>query len=313
MSFLTRNLIQRFKQSCFLQNIEQNPAIKKRSRYSLENFRIKKPPMYAQVDDQRIKINKRIPYIKDILEKNLEVINLLKSKKPLTTNDWLKARDELFELEIINEKNVDATISNLCFSFENNDAFISYVQFLKSNNYEINLYVSGIYASKLSAKHCLSKSEKQEICDLYDAVRKKHPVLDGDSCVHFIHGLCATDRWEESTELLDVLLILNRKATSPITRIIKTGFDNNNPEFGWKYFTFATDNEFALQPSAFSSYLEYCLRTFKDKRLLEENLLKIFKFCMDKEVLLNKVSLDDYLPIFQSLGYTYSDATISVK
>lgn len=303
MPFLTRRLIQNFKQTSILQNISS----------AYPNTRVKRIPQTVQVNDQEIKISRHTAFLRNVLENDLNFVKLLREQKNFSTNDWLNARDELLKISIVNEKNIDAIISNLCFGFDNIDAFMSYMKYLKSNNYEINLYLKGTYASKLALKQILTKSDMQEIYDIYDSLLKQYSVLDGTTCDRLIQALCVTERWEESAKLFEMLTISTKKPSKAISRIVKAAFDNNKPETGWKYFIQAAENEIHLLAQAFASYLEYCLRIFKDKGLLEKNLLKMFEICRDKEVLINKDELDNYLTIFQSLGYTYFDTFMNIE
>ncbi|XP_043470412.1 mitochondrial ribonuclease P catalytic subunit [Leptopilina heterotoma] len=302
MSFLTSRLIH---------NVKQSPALKNMSTV-YTNFRIKKRPATVLIDDHEVKLNKKTAFLRDVLEKDLNVTKLIKSKVALTSNDWLKARDELMSITFINEKNIDAIVSNICFSFDNDNAFRSYVDYLKTNNYELNLYIMGTYASNLAFKGNLTKEEMQEIYNLYDTLRQKYSILDGNTCDCFVNALCATDRWEESIELLEMIYYTNKIPAKTTSTIIKTAFQNNKPEIGWKYLEQSADNKFYIFPEVYASYLEYCLKTFQDKELLEKNLLKILQFCHDKETKLHKLELDNYLTIFQSLGYTYYDTIINV-
>lgn len=303
MSFVTARLIH---------NVKQSPVLKNMCT-AYTNLRMKKRPQTVLVDDYEVKLNKKTAFLRDVLEKDLNVTKLIKANIALTSNDWLKARDELMSITFINEKNIDAIVSNICFAFDNNDAFRSYVNYLKTNNYELNLYIIGTYASNLALKKNLTKEEKQEIYNLYDTLRKKHSILDGNTCECFVNALCATDKWEEAIELLAMIHYTNKQPAKAISTIIKAAFKNNKPEVGWKYLEQAADNNFYVFSEVCASYLEYCLKTFRDKKLLEENLLKILQFCHDKETKLHKLELDSYLTIFQSLGYTYNDTIINAK
>ena len=283
MSFLTRRLIRSFSQVRLMQNVEGIS-----------------------------KVNKQLPFMRQLLSSDLNLITLLQSQKPITQETWKKTREELLQFDFLNGKTVDAAMANLCFTFHNIDAFMSYIHFLKSNNYEINLYMAGRYVFSFKAKKSIiTDSEKQEICAIYDYVRRKYPVLDGDSCERFIHGLCLTDRWEESIELLNMMKMSTKNSPSSIATFISTAFRCGKADIGWKYMNLTYEENQIIFPEVYNSYLEYCLKTFKDQKELEINLLKMFEFLKKTEKILVESVLNNYLNAFKDLGYTYTQTSIS--
>ncbi|XP_033207094.1 mitochondrial ribonuclease P catalytic subunit isoform X2 [Belonocnema kinseyi] len=255
---------------------------------------------------------KQLPFLERILNSDVNLVSLLDSQKALTQEDWKKGREELLEFDFLNGKNIDAAVANLCFTLNNTNAFISYIHFLKNNNYEINLYMAGKYVFIFRAKKSMiTDSEKQEICAMYDFVRKKYPILDAESCERFIYGLCLTDRWEESIQLLDMMKMSTKINPSPLTVIISTAFSRGKAGIGWKYMNLAYEENILILPEAYSSYLQYCLNTFKSKKELEINMLKMFEFLKETEKILGDRILNDYLHAFKELGYTYTQTSIS--
>ena len=280
--FLARHVVQRFQQVRPIQTVEN----------------IKKANQTQSL------------FVQKLLTSDVDLLTHLQSKKPLSQSDWKKARKDLLKFDYLNKNNVDAAITNLCSTFENNDAILSYINFLKNNDYEINLYMSATFANIFLKKSSLNDVEKQEIYAMYDRVRKKYPILDAVTCQKFIQVLCLTDRWKEAIELLDMMEMSTPINSLALSSIISAAFLHGETDIALKYMSLANEKKMIVFSKAYERYIEYCSKTFKDEKSLEKNLLKMFEFLKKYNTVISEDILNQYLKIYEHLGYTHSHVSI---
>ncbi|XP_015594051.1 mitochondrial ribonuclease P catalytic subunit [Cephus cinctus] len=215
------------------------------------------------------------------IDRLLNDITILQSvfnnKDKIPGEQWKHVRESVLLHHNVNESNIDVAIMNLCKRYGNMDQMSSYIDFLKTNNFDVNLCIIVKYLEQYTLKENLTESEKKEICDIYDSIREKYPLLDCITAENCISALCLTKRWQESEELLEMIKLTTEPHAKPYSAIIAAAFNNNNPKVGWKYFHEVSLN---LKPQTHSylAYINYCIRNFKDVKELKHEFSKLFYF-----------------------------------
>lgn len=230
----------------------------------------------------------------------------LETNNDLSNEEWKDLRQELINSNSsITKNNIDSIIMNACLLNMNTKAALSYVDFLKSNKYDMNLSTTGKYLKLFSTKDILTDSDKTDILNTIDNILKKYPVLDAMTIQNCISAICMTDRWQEAIKLLDMTSVSDGLTHMAYSYIIVAAFKNGNIELGFKYFSEMLDkyNTYTFKEEVFMTYLTYCNK-YIEKDVVEEKIGKMFQFCKSHFINLDRRILKSYVNVYNNIGWT---------
>lgn len=247
-----------------------------------------------------------------IVESDLTINEKLKNKQNIEDSQWILTRENLIKNFRLSETNVDSQIFDICSYYDRLDEAANYFKFLERNNYQLNLNIIGNYFRTFYNKNTpLTPHEEEDICKIYDDLRKKYPLLDGMTASSCIYALSLTKRWKESLELLDMIKIASRPGVWVMRSIICAAFKNKEPLLGWKMMQESITNG-PLDHSIYMDYAEYYQKNLKGDQLKNE-IEKMFNFWREHYVLPPKFVIKKYVEICDTLGYDANFTSVSRK
>lgn len=243
---------------------------------------------------------------------NFAINKYLEDNESVGQPSWADMRQEVMastELKIT-ETTVDMAIINLCLVSRKINVAMSYIEYLWDNGYNMNLssmmtYLKLCYVRKDKA---LNETERDYLLKMYNAIRERYPVLDRSAAECCIMGISMTDKWKDSFELLDTIKILDNPCSTAYSAIIRSAFEHNEPQIGWKYLREVLTR---LNPdhSVYIAYLDYCTRNFKGLEL-ESEIGKMIEFWGDRDVRPYVSVISAYEQAFADLGWTTKHTSI---
>ncbi|XP_001603527.1 mitochondrial ribonuclease P catalytic subunit [Nasonia vitripennis] len=247
-----------------------------------------------------------------IVESDSLIIKKMKSNEIMQDEQWAAARKDLLETYNLTETNVDSKIYDLCQYYNRLDEAMHYFHFLERNNYKIPLIIAGEYLRMFYTRNeTVTAEEEEEICRVYDNLRKKYPLLDAKTCSSCILALSLTKRWKETLELLEMMKITSNPGQSVMSAIISAAFRNQEVPMGWTIMTEVTER-YPLEPRVYKDYLTHCLNKV-DKSKLHEEIEKMFLFWGQHDIKPTEEVIMKYTNLYESFGYTAKPTTISKR
>lgn len=244
-----------------------------------------------------------------LLNQNILLTKKLRSAKSIQDQDWANIRQELS----IRLNNPDILILDICDRLGRCQNFLEYLQYLRKNNHKFTLNILGKYLSFL-AKYTESVPDyESEILKTYEEIRKKYELLDSETCGKCITALCQTSKWKDSLDLLEMAKITSKPNSLMYIEIVKAAFKNGDLKLGWEFLHGATQiSQNSIIGDAYISYLNYCVKHFKGEEL-EKQLEKMCYFWKKKMSEVPKTAINEYVRIFETLGYETHYTVISKK
>ncbi|XP_025155662.1 mitochondrial ribonuclease P catalytic subunit isoform X2 [Harpegnathos saltator] len=222
--------------------------------------------------------SRKVFYLKDIINTYPNLYNKI-TREDLSSTDWQTIRESILQYPPVTAITIDSTIMDLCLQEFHVDKAMEYFQFLKEHNYPLNIAIIGKYLRLFALKSDrLTDADKQEIIATYNALLKKHPYLDSITAEQCIIGLCLTDEWEKSEEIIKILKFTSMPGTTVYSAIASAAFLHDKPDVGWDAMRRILLRKLTPQEIAYTSYLRYCERS---KELFDNRLEKMFTFWAD--------------------------------
>lgn len=247
-----------------------------------------------------------------IIESDWLINKKMKSGEIMEDDQWTAVRKDLLETYNLTETNVDSRIYDICQHYNRVDEAVRYFQFLERNNYQIPLSIAGDYLRIFYTRNKpITTEEEEEICRVYDDLRKKYPLLDGKTCSDCILAISLTKKWKDTLELLDMMKITSNPGVNVMSAIISAAFRNDEVAMGWKIMTEATER-YPLDSRVYKEYLGHCKKKV-DKSKLQEEVEKMFYFWGEHDIKPSEEVVREYMDLYQSFGYTAKSTTISKR
>lgn len=212
---------------------------------------------------KQCELTKRIPNTKKIIPlsiivENTDIYNNIKNENVLNIK-WQSIRERFLQIQQITAATVDSLIIDTCLVDFQVDKAIAYFKFLRENNYPLNVGVIGKYLGLYVLKRdLLTDTDKMEIINTYNALRKNHPYLDSVTAEHCIVSLCLTDQWEKTDELIKLMKITTTPSVKAYSAIADAAFRNGKSDVAQKALLNIVSRKLIPQNIVYKSHLEYC-------------------------------------------------------
>ncbi|XP_015119862.1 mitochondrial ribonuclease P catalytic subunit [Diachasma alloeum] len=210
---------------------------------------------------------------------DLLLMKCLESNNKLDKDMWERIREEMLTTKTlhVNPVNIDAVILDTCSALDYHATALDYCDYLKSQDYKFNLATTAKYFKLLTSREePMSEKEKEDVIQLYEAIRKDYPLLDVMTAEACITGLSKTNKWKESLELLKMIEESAKPTGEALRAIVCAAFENNEPDLAWKLVNRIGP---AIPPkrSVYRSFLEYATRVSRSAEELEGHMGTLFE------------------------------------
>lgn len=206
--------------------------------------------------------------------------------------EWATIKKNTLELQgSVNAKNIDAIFLKVMLSSKNFDAALSYSEYLKETSSEISLgAINGLLNVyyEMGKETELSAEIKTFILESYKNLYSKYKVLDSVTCERLLHALCAINDWKKALKVLDDIELSNTPSHSAFSVLIATFFNLNKKAEAVKLIQRSVISNRALNFDAYSAWIKYILRKFKDKKIVTKHLEDICR-----HIVINSVSVNE--------------------
>ncbi|XP_053695978.1 mitochondrial ribonuclease P catalytic subunit [Sabethes cyaneus] len=247
-------------------------------RLNVDNLRVSSQRLYAG-------IHQRNPLIKLPAERLNDLKDRLYGGPLPSATDWSDIRKNILDERRFTAANVDSTVLGLCSSLEFGK---SYVDFLRSKGYALNLATIGKLLRLYRVQHTngqLNDEEQKEILDIYAELRQDNPMLDSATCAHLIGALTLTDGWRNCFELLDMIKLTGTPDSSTYNYLIQKCFLTGDMEAGWNLLEEQAANKRTPNEDVYTAWINYSL---SKKRNLVGDILQMLSFTSSKSLFLPK-------------------------
>ncbi|XP_072754329.1 mitochondrial ribonuclease P catalytic subunit isoform X2 [Anoplolepis gracilipes] len=192
------------------------------------------------------------------------------------------------------------------------DTAIAYFKFLRENNFPLNVAVIGKYLRLYFLKRdSLTDTDKMEIVETYDALKKQHPYLDSITAQHCIVSLCLTNQWEKTYEIMEMLKITSNPGTSVYSALAGAAFKNGKSDIAWKTLLEMTLHRLIPQNIVYTSHLEYC--ELKGIKVFNDGMEQMFKFWGEHSIRPYTRIINAYINTATKYGWSVAPTTISTE
>lgn len=225
--------------------------------------------------------------------------------------EWASIREKLLQIQQITPAIVDSTIIDICLKDFQVDTAIAYFKFLRENNYPLNVAVIGKYLRLYFMKrNSLTDTDKAEIVETYNALRKQHPYLDSVTAEHCILSLCLTDQWEKTFELMEMIKITTSPGTSAYSALAGAAFRNGKSDIAWKALLEITSRRLIPQDIVYTSHLQYC--ELEGTKIFNDRMEEMFKFWAEHSIRPYNRVISAYINTATKYGWSAAPTTISI-
>lgn len=250
--------------------------------------------------------------IKNIMKTHSDLYNKI-LKEDQSNTDWESIREDILRIPQITNMTIDSTIMDLCMLGSQVDKAEKYFKFLKERNYPLHMAIIGKYLRLFFLKNqqCnLTDADKQEIVAICDDLMKKYPCLDWITAQNCIVGLCLTDQWEKSFEILDMLIVSTTPTSTVYWALAYAAFLHNKPDIGWDMMQQVASRRAIPWNNTYTSYLQYCQHGGRE--LFDDRLEKMFAFWADNDMKPYNSVLDEYAAVAGEYGWSAAITNITM-
>lgn len=251
--------------------------------------------------------------LKKIITTHPDIYNEI-VKKDVLNMDWQSIRKDILHAEnsSVTATTIDSTIIDLCLFEFHVDKAIKYIQFLKEHDYPLHMAIIGKYLRLFYLKRdSLTDTDKREIVAICNALMDKHPCLDSITAEHCINGLCLTDQWERSHEIIDMIKLTSTPSILAYSMLSSAAFQHNKPDVGWDMIHKITSRGLVPQKIVYTSYLQHC--EHGDQKHFDNKLEKMFNFWAETENKPYNRVLNAYAEVTVKHGWSGEPTNFSKK
>ncbi|XP_063828849.1 mitochondrial ribonuclease P catalytic subunit [Ostrinia nubilalis] len=233
----------------------------------------------------------QIKYVKSVISssKNLE---------------WSTLKKDTLEIKgSINSQNIDAVFLKVMVNGRNFEAALSFAEYLKSSNAELNLgSINGLLVLfyEMGKENELSEEQKAFILESYKDLYNKYKVLDSTTCEKLIHALCVINEWKKALKVLEDIKLTSKPSHSAYSLIIASLFNVNKKSDALKIIARSVADDRPIQHTAYVAWINYIIRKYKDKKTITKYLEEI-----NMNIFNNSVSISEQTA--QLVQETYSN------
>lgn len=243
-----------------------------------------------------------------IIAENIDIYEKIKGN--LSNTEWSSIREKFLQIQQITPAIVDSTIMDICVKNFQLDTAIAYFKFLRENNYPLNVAVIGKYLRLYFLKrNSLTDVDKTEIVETYNALREQYPYLDSVTAEHCIVGLCLTDQWEKTHEIMEMMKITTSPGTSVYSSLVGAAFRNGKSDIAWKTLLEITLCRQIPQDIVYRSHLQYC--ELEGAEVFNDRIEEMFKFWGENSMMPYNRIITAYVNTATKYGWSVAPTTIS--
>ncbi|XP_008192100.1 mitochondrial ribonuclease P catalytic subunit [Tribolium castaneum] len=227
--------------------------------------------------------------------------------------EWKDLRNEILNsVKSITPANIDAVTVNVCTINKKYNLALSYLEFLRSENIELNLATLGNYLKLLYAKGLeeqLSPKDEEKILLLYEKIRKEYPVLDQSTLNSIVQALSLTSQWKQCLGLLDEIKVTGTINAHASCALIRAAFLHNEDALAWKLLNEVIESEKTVHSIVYSTYFK---RIGKKSDKIAQ-IEKMFNFMHDKGLKIESNQIEEFAEALKSHKMLVRSSAINYK
>ncbi|XP_028034689.1 mitochondrial ribonuclease P catalytic subunit [Bombyx mandarina] len=234
-------------------------------------------------------------------------IAYLESELEKSSFNWNELKKNiLFERGNINEKNFEGVLLKFMVQRKKFDAANSFVCYINKKNEELSLgAINGLLMLyyEMSKENKLIDEGKTFILKTYRDLYKKYKVLDYTTSEKLLHALCCIGEWEKALKVLDEINLSSVPSHSAYSTVIATLLKLNKKKKSMEIIEKSILARRPLQDDAYDAWIDYILRKYKDKKIIEKYADEICLHIINTYSTISEITANKIKDLYSSLGW----------